>query len=138
MKYILAAFLAFFLVAPATAQDAVPQSATQIKLSYAPLVKQVAPAVVNIYTKRVVSGRGINPFMDDPFFAPFFEGFAPMRKRVEQSLGSGFIVDASGLIVTNAHVIKDAQEIVVVLSDGEEFEAKSILVDTPSDLGFCA
>jgi Do/DeqQ family serine protease len=134
MKLFLSALLVLFCMAPAMAQDVVPQNAAQIKLSYAPLVKQVAPAVVNIYTKRVVSGRGINPFMDDPFFAPFFEGFAPMRKRVEQSLGSGFIVDSSGLVVTNAHVIKDAQEIVVVLNDGEEFEAKSILADTPSDL----
>jgi serine protease Do len=58
-----------------------------------------------------------------------------MRKRVEQSLGSGFIIDASGLIVTNAHVVKDAQEVVVVLSNGQEYPAKIALVDTPSDLG---
>ncbi|MBU6235494.1 MAG: Do family serine endopeptidase [Alphaproteobacteria bacterium] len=131
--------LAITIAAPALGQDAapvaVPQSEQQVKLSYAPVVKQVAPAVVNIYTKRVVARGAMNPFADDPFFAPFFEGFTPMRKRVEQSLGSGFIIDTSGLIVTNAHVIKDAQEIVVAMNDGEEFEAKTVLVDTPSDLG---
>ena len=136
-RFLMVLAVIFALAAPAMAQDvvAVPESPQQVKLSYAPVVKQVAPAVVNIYTKRTVRGRAVNPFMDDPFFAPLFEGFTPMRKRVEQSLGSGFIIDATGLIVTNAHVIKDAQEIVVILSDGEEFEAKSILVDTPSDLG---
>ena len=126
------------LSAPAIAQDtvvAVPETQAQVKLSYAPIVKKVAPAVVNIYTKRMVQGRAGNPFFDDPFFAPFFQGFGPMRQRVEKSLGSGFVIDPSGMIVTNAHVIKDAEEIVVVLNDGQEFEAKSLLVDEPSDLG---
>lgn len=136
MKYLL--ILALGLLAlPAFAQDAsvVPSSMEQVKLSYAPLVQKVAPAVVNIYSKRTVTGRAGNPFAGDPFFTPFFENFSPMRKRVEQSLGSGFIIDPSGLIVTNAHVVKDAEEIVAVLSDGREFEAKSVLVDMPSDIG---
>jgi serine protease Do len=135
-------FLAILMVlaAPAFAQDApqataVPQSAAQVKLSYAPVVKQVTPAVVNIYTKHTVQSAGFaNPFADDPFFSQFFAGMSPMRKRVEQSLGSGFIIDPSGLIVTNAHVINDADEIMVVLSDGREFAAKSVLVDKPSDV----
>jgi serine protease Do len=73
--------------------------------------------------------------MDDPFFAPFFQNMSPFRKRVENSLGSGFIASPTGLIVTNAHVIENAEEIVVVLSDGREFEARSVLIDAPSDVG---
>jgi len=144
MRHIIALLACAVLLAvpSAYAQDGaapvattVPVSEAQVKLSYAPIVKKVAPSVVNIYTKRVVTGRAGNPFIGDPFFAPFFGNMAPMRKRVEQSLGSGVIVDASGLIVTNAHVIKDAQEIVAVLSNGHEYPAKSVLVDEPSDLG---
>ncbi|HEY8964426.1 MAG TPA: DegQ family serine endoprotease [Alphaproteobacteria bacterium] len=112
----------------------VPASAAQVKLTYSPIVKKVAPAVVNIYTRRTVTGRNMNPFLDDPFFAPFFDNFSPMRKRVENSLGSGFIVSPTGLIVTNAHVIDGAEEIVAVLTDGREFEAKSVLQDSPSDV----
>ncbi len=129
------------LALPAHGQDmpaapqSVPQSPAQISLSFAPVVKKITPAVVNIYSRRVVTGRAANPFFNDPFFSPFFNGLGPMRKQVEQGLGSGFIVDASGLVVTNAHVIKDATEIAVVLNDGREFTARTLLVDTPSDIG---
>jgi len=133
--------MAVFLIAvgaSAFAQDrAVPGSKEQVMLSYAPLVKQVAPAVVNIYTKRVVTRR-VSPFMNDPFFNNFFGdsfGFGGLtRKQVESSLGSGVIVDDQGLAITNAHVIKDAQEVSVVLSDGREFDADVALIDEPSDL----
>lgn len=127
----------------ALAQDkTVPQAAGQVELSFAPLVKQVAPAVVNIYTKRVVTRR-VSPFGNDPFFEQFFGrsfgfgggfGGGLTRRQVESALGSGVIVDPDGLIVTNAHVIKGAEEITVVLPDGQEFEARKALVDEPSDL----
>ena len=121
--------------APATTPAVVvPVSPAQVKLSFSPIVKKVAPAVVNIYTRRTVTGRNMNPFLDDPFFAPFFLNFSPMRKRVENSLGSGFIVSPTGLIVTNAHVVDGADEIVAVLSDGREFPAKLVLEDNPSDV----
>jgi len=138
MKRLLLALLVFAFAPFAHAQDAstaVPASPEQVKLSYAPIVKKVAPAVVNIYTRRTVQNRGMQMMFNDPLFEQFFNGFAPMRKRVEQSLGSGFIIDTHGLIVTNAHVIKDAEEIMVVLTDGREYAAKSVLVDTPSDIG---
>ena len=115
-----------------------PQSREQITLSFAPVVKQVSPAVVNIYTKRVVT-RSVSPFGNDPFFEQFFgRGFGfgggLNRQQVESSLGSGLIIDSKGVIITNAHVVKGAQEISVVLNDGREFDAKVSLSDEPSDL----
>ncbi len=113
----------------------VPSSQQQIKLSYAPVVKKVAPAVVNIYTKRVIQQR-VHPFMNDPFFAPFFGqsrgGFS--RERVQSSLGSGVIVDPKGIVVTNAHVIEGADEIIIGLSDGRELNATLTLSDKRTDL----
>jgi len=120
------------------AQDRIlPESAAQMQMSFAPLVKKVAPAVVNIYTKRTVVRRGGHPFLDDPFFSPFFrDNFfgGRMRKQVENALGSGVIMSADGVVITNAHVIKDAEEITVVLSDGREFPARLTLLDEASDL----
>ncbi len=113
----------------------VPQARSQIMLSYAPLVKRVSPAVVNIYTKRVVT-KSFSPFGGDPFFEQFFgNSFGGLnRQQLESALGSGVILDKSGLVVTNAHVIKDAQEISVVLSDGREFDARVSIKDDRSDL----
>ena len=105
-----------------------PTSRQQITLSFAPLVKQTAPAVVNIYTRRVVQQR-VSPLFDDPFFQRFFGQSSPLgmpRERVERSLGSGVIVAADGLIVTNDHVVKDSDQITVVLADRREFEAKVV------------
>ena len=124
---------------PAAAQTdnaQVPQSREQIQLSFSPVVKKVAPAVVNIYTKRIVE-RSYNPFANDPFFSQFFGNNmfgGRMRRQAENSLGSGVIVDQTGLIITNAHVIKGAQEITAVLNDGRELDAELALVDQASDL----
>lgn len=115
----------------------VPEDRAEVQLSFAPLVKRVSPAVVNIYTKRTVQ-RAVSPFAGDPFFHHFFGdgfGFGGMqRERVESALGSGVIVEADGLIVTNAHVIKDAETITVALANGQEYEARKTLVDERSDL----
>ncbi len=111
----------------------VPVSDAEVKLSYAPVVREAAPAVVNIYTKRVVRTR-TSPFLDDPFFSRFFGGGSTPRERVERSLGSGVIVRADGVIVTNYHVIEGADEITVALNDRREFEADVILMDESTDL----
>lgn len=122
--------------APETAQR-VPQSRAEMQLSFAPLVRQVAPAVVNVYTRKVERVVQRSPLMDDPVFRRFFGDRAlpgVPRERVAQSLGSGVIVEPDGVIVTNNHVIDGATEIVVALSDRREFEAKLIAADSRSDL----
>ncbi len=113
----------------------VPQSRTEIELSFAPVVKQAAPAVVNIYTRRVVETR-TSPFFNDPFFQRFFGDnfFGKPAQRIQNSLGSGVIVEPDGLIVTNYHVIKDSDEITVALSDRREFEARIVAGDERTDL----
>ena len=119
------------LMAGASAQDRrVPSSATDVELSFAPVVKRVAPAVVNVYAARVIENR--SPFMNDPLFRQFF-GAVP-REQVQRSLGSGVIVDPTGLIVTNYHVIEGASEVKVALADKREFDAQIALKDERSDL----
>ena len=133
---ILAAILAF--AGPVAAQErAVPQSREQITLSFAPLVRETAPAVVNIFTRRVVQQRAISPLFDDPFFRRFFGDDVPFgrpREQTQNALGSGVIVGPDGLIVTNHHVIAEADEVTVVLTDRREFEAEIILSDEGTDL----
>lgn len=122
----------------AAEEKRVPKSQAEINLSFAPLVRSAAPAVVNIYTRRVVRARRISPLFNDPFFRRFFGNqFAPgggQKKRVQNSLGSGVIVSADGLIVTNHHVIDKADEITVVLTDRREFEAEVVTRDEGTDL----
>lgn len=118
--------------ASAPPQRVVPTSRADVVASYAPLVKRVSPAVVNIYTQRVVKSR----MMDDPFFRFFFGQGGPGagRDRVERSLGSGVIVRSEGLVMTNNHVIDGADQIIVVLSDRREFPARLAFADPGSDL----
>lgn len=118
----------------ALAQKRVPSSQAEVTLSYAPLVKQATPAVVNIYTKKTVVERPRSPFADDPFFRQFFGGLGRARKREEQSLGSGVIVDRDGTVVTNNHVINGADEIRVILADRREFDAELAGADERTDL----
>ncbi|HQY72079.1 MAG TPA: DegQ family serine endoprotease [Aestuariivirga sp.] len=122
---------------PALAETAVPQNLGQMQLSFAPVVKTTAPAVVNVYSKTLAAQDSAQGLFNDPFFRQFFGergNFGRPRKQVENSLGSGVIVDARGLIVTNNHVIRGGTDIRVVLADKREFEAKLLLADERSDL----
>ena len=101
-----------------------PASAAEMQLSFAPIVKRVAPAVVNVYASRTVR-QAVSPFFSDPFFRQFFGdafGGEPST-RVQRSLGSGVVISPDGLIVTNFHVIAQADEVKVALADKREFAA---------------
>ena len=125
--------LVLLAVLPASAQDRrVPASAAEIRLSYAPIVQRVQPAVVNVYAAKVV--RDHNPLLDDPIFRRFFGVPGQQPEQMQRSLGSGVMVDPSGLVVTNVHVIEGADEVKVSLSDKREFEAEIVLKDPRSDL----
>ena len=128
--------LALGFAAPAIAVDRqVPDSTAAVQLSFAPVVKRVAPAVVNVYASRTVQDSG-SPFFSDPFFRQLFGdqfGGQPST-RIQQSLGSGVIINSSGLIVTNYHVIEGADEVKVALSDKREFPADIVLKDQRTDL----
>src|SRR6478735_6142635 len=127
-------FFVTFSAGSAGAQDRrVPASAAELRLSYAPIVQRVQPAVVNVYAAKTVQNR--NPLLDDPIFRRFFG--VPGNKQPEQmqrSLGSGVMVDASGLVVTNNHVIEGADQVKISLSDKREFEAEIVLKDSRTDL----
>jgi Do/DeqQ family serine protease len=105
----------------------VPADAASMRMSFAPIVKKTAPAVVNVYSRRVVRTQV------DPFWGMFMGGGIP-QERVAQSLGSGSIVRADGVILTNHHVIEGAQEIKVVTSDRREWPATVLLDDPRADL----
>ncbi len=115
---------------------AVPKTRAEIAYSFAPVVKKAQPAVVNVFASRV-ERMPANPFLDDPIFRRFFGeggGGMPGRPNTAQSLGSGVIVDASGLVVTNNHVIENMTDVKVALADKREIPAKILLRDPRTDL----
>jgi Do/DeqQ family serine protease len=130
---IFTALLALLAAAPAMSQDRrVPASPVEVRLSYAPIVQRVQPAVVNVYAAKMVQNR--NPLLDDPIFRRFFGVPGQQPEQMQRSLGSGVVVDPSGLVVTNVHVIEGADQVKVSLSDKREFEAEIVLKDSRSDL----
>jgi len=130
MKYTL--ILLMLLGLPLSAQP-VPQSAAQMQLSFVPLVKEAAPAVVNIYAK-IMTAPQRTPLQSDPFFERFFRDPFSEKPRVQNSLGSGVILSPDGIVVSNYHVVGMATEIRVVLNDRREFIAKVLLGDADADL----
>ncbi len=116
-------------VMPGTTKRIIPDNQAQVQLSYSPVVKQTAPAVVNVYSSRTVRSRGRSDFFDFMFGTRQ----AP-RERMQNSLGSGVIVRENGVIVTNAHVVKGGDELKVVLNDRREFIAELIAQDEETDI----
>ena len=112
----------------------VPNSRADIQLSFSPVVKQAAPAVVNVFAQSETAGIE-NMIGPEVMFERFFgRRFSQPEPRPEQSLGSGVIVSSDGLVVTNAHVIQEAETIRIVLSDRREFNASVLLIDEDSDI----
>jgi Do/DeqQ family serine protease len=105
----------------------VPADAAAMRISFAPVVRKAAPAVVNVFSRRMVRAQV------DPFWGMFMGGGIP-RNRLEQSLGSGSIVRSDGVVLTNHHVIDGAQEIMVVTADRREWPATVLLDDPRADL----
>ena len=102
-------------------------------VSYADAVDAAAPAVVNVYTTKVITERP-NPLYKDPIFRYFFGDQLAPRQRLESSLGSGVIVSGKGYILTNNHVIEGAADIQVALRDGRSIEATLVGTDSDTDL----
>lgn len=104
------------------------------RVSYAVAVRRAGPSVVNIYTRKLLPRRR-HPLLDDPFYRRFFDQSAqPQQQRMESSLGSGVIVSHEGYILTNTHVIAGADEIIVLLGDGREAQARVVGTDVDTDL----
>ena len=131
----LAAFsFALLAATPLVSHAGLPPSVDGQPLpSLAPMLEKVTPAVVNISTKTRVQVR--DPFFDDPVFRQFFGLSGSPRERVEQSLGSGVIVDAAkGYVLTNNHVVGGADDITVTLQDGRDFKGKLVGTDPETDV----
>ncbi|TAK49162.1 MAG: DegQ family serine endoprotease [Xanthobacteraceae bacterium] len=120
------------LAGPGQAQERrAPASGAELRLSYAPVVARAVPAVVNVYAAKQMPR---NPLLDDPIFRRFFGVPGQSPDQMQRSLGSGVMVDPSGLVVTNNHVIEGADQVKVSLADKREFEAEIVLKDSRTDL----
>jgi len=117
--------------APSATAQAIPGGAP---LSYADAIEPAAKAVVNVYTAKVIVKKQ-HPLLDDPLFKYFFgDQLSVPRKRLQTSLGSGVIVSPQGYVLTNNHVISEADEIQVLLEDGRRASATLVGADKDTDL----
>ena len=119
---------------PALAQIAIPQNSEESFVAKA--VARTGDAVVRIDTETVVTRRN-DPFLNDPFFRDFFGGQFPINQPQEQRIvgqGSGFIINGTGVVLTNAHVVDNANKVTVTLKDGRTFKGEVKGVDEVTDL----
>ncbi len=133
-------FAGFTFFPELAAARVLPDSRDEIRLSFAGLAARTGPAVVNVYAETRTTRRSISPLFDDPFFRRFFGNlpFGRSERKPRQTLGSGVILDPGGLVVTNHHVIENATDIRVVLSDRREFDAELLIADERTDLAVLA
>ncbi|WP_051908781.1 trypsin-like peptidase domain-containing protein [Candidatus Odyssella acanthamoebae] len=111
-----------------------PASLEEIKLSFSPIVKKVAPAVVSIYTVHVTE-RPLHPLFDDDFLNNFLDySQAPLRQELSKSMGSGVIISPDGTVITCAHVVQNAKAIEIRLSDNRQLKGKVTIIDPKNDL----
>lgn len=116
-----------------TTQTALPHSSLGA-VSYSDAVSRAAPAVVNIYTTKIVQRRH-QSLSGNPLYRHLFDrANAPQQVRMQSTLGSGVIVDTEGHILTNHHIIEGADEILVLLNDGRDAEATLVGIDVETDL----
>ena len=124
--------------APAPAAFAGSSASRAAQDGYAAVARQAMPSVVNISSLKVIRTYEYSPFLVDPFFRDFFgqqfPGLVVPREQREMSLGSGVFVDERGTILTNYHVVEQAQEVRVALSDGRETKARILGADQRTDL----
>lgn len=126
--------ITWLLSIPLSSQAAFPWSSSSERPTLAPMIKKTTPAIVNISTKSRQQVQQ-NPLFNDPFFRRFFDAPQAPQPRERQSMGSGVILDTSkGYILTNNHVIANADEITVTLHDKRSFKAKLVGTDPEADL----
>ena len=133
IRFLLPVLFFSVIFVPMAEAQTVPSARETVRLTFAPIVKKVIPAVVNVYGARVEKAP-LNPLFNDPIFRQFFGKQLPQQDRVRRSAGSGVIVDAAGLVVTNHHVIEGMTDVRVSLADKREFAAEVVLRDPRSDL----
>ncbi|MFV0430614.1 MAG: trypsin-like peptidase domain-containing protein [Alphaproteobacteria bacterium] len=113
--------------------DKPPERMENIHLTFAPILKKVSPAIVNVSAIRQEEARSF--FSNDPFFREFFGDLGSKNSRLSRSLGSAVVIDAQkGWVITNAHVINGATEISIILDDNKEYGASILWQDRRLDL----